>query len=246
MPQREMMSEKKWFVLVDEKVLGPFHAAEVLKQIEQGQWSGCRFWAKGKPHWMIISQFQTELDREKQNAIEMKQPEPIWFVKDSIYEHSALTFNQLIEFLKSKQNYKNIHVAKDNKDRWQEVYHVDILMEKLGVNRRSFSRVPIEGTIAFQDGALRGKKVALTTISQGGLGASDVHGLSIGEKFRGTLTSPFLSVPIHFHAEVVFVSAEGSVGIKFINLSTEAITHIIAYVKQFVQAHPDTDYRKIA
>jgi hypothetical protein len=240
------MNDKKWFVLIGEKVQGPYRAAEVLNEIERGHWIGCRFWAKGKPHWMILPQFQTELHKEKNGATDAQKEEPLWFIREAGAEQGPLTFPKLFEYLKSKSNFKNILVASGVEKEWQEVYQVDSLMERLGVNRRAHPRVPIEGTLTIQDGFLRGQKFGLTTLSQGGLGAKNLAGLSIGEKFKGSFMSASLSMPIRFQAEVVFLSPEGVLGVKFINLSTEALSLIITYVRQFVLAHPDIDFQKIA
>jgi hypothetical protein len=152
----------------------------------------------------------------------------------------------LLEYLKTKENFKNIYVSEEGSDEWTEVYQSDSLMVKLGVSRRGYPRVPIDGQMIIQDGPLKDRFAALTNVSKGGFGAKGITGLSIGEKFKGTFTSPSLSIPIHFQAEVVFLNQLGLIGVLFTNLSTESLAQIIAYVRQFVQTHPDVDYRKIA
>ncbi len=241
-----MMNDKKWFVLIDEKVQGPYRAAEVLKEVDRGNWTGSRFWAKGKPHWMILSQFKAEVEKDCTGISQIHQDEPQWLMLDGDIELGPMTYAKLLETLKTKKTYHNIQVASDSSKQWKEVYQVDSLLEKLGVNRRAHPRVPIEGRLHIQDGFLKGQYATLTTLSQGGIGAKDIKGFSIGEKFRGSFSSPSISMPIHFHAEVVFMSPSGALGLKFTNVSTESLTQIIAYVKQFVQSHPEIDFRKIA
>lgn len=241
-----MMSEKKWFVLIDEKVQGPYRVADVLKEVERGNWTGSRFWAKGKPHWMILSQFQSEVEKERSGKNQPHHEEPQWYMLADGVEQGPLTYTKLLDSLKNKPNYKNIQVSSEPTKEWREVYQVDALMEKLGVNRRTHPRVPIDGILVVQDGFLKGKQATLTTLSQGGVGAKDIKGFSIGEKFKGSFSSPSIPVPIYFQAEVVFMSPQGTLGLKFLNVSTESLAQIIAYVKQFVQSHPEVDFRKIA
>lgn len=240
------MSTKKWFILKSEKVFGPYRAHEVIEQVNQGLWNDSRFWAKGQQGWMIYSQALQHLNTDMKNQGTEQQHELLWYYRAQQNEFGPFTFEQLIDQLKKHRHQKGVTVASGAKDEWQEVYQVESLLERLGINRRAHDRVPIDGQILFTDGALQGKSFSIETISQRGLGCLAVKGLSIGEKFKGTIRSNSLAVPLHFQAEVVFLNPNGGLGARFINLSTEAQTHIIAYVKQFVRKHPHIDFKKTA
>lgn len=237
---------KRWFILFEEKVHGPFSASEVLEQVTEGRWANSSFWAKGKPSWMSFGQAQKELEKERAGLTDPQAPEISWYTKINGIENGPYTYDALLQFLKTIEINKDVLVCQGEVRKWKEVYQVESILERLGINRRAYDRVPIEGEIHFQSGPLSGKTFSLTTISQNGFGSSGIKELSIGEKFKGTLRSKNFAMPLHFQGEVVFINAHGILGVKFNNLSTEAQTHIIAYVRRFVLAHPGVDFKKTA
>lgn len=241
------MDMKSWFILSNDIVNGPFTQSDVLKEIMEGKWKEARFWSKGKAHWMTPAQFKEDISAQKKQA-ELPRPQDVlWSLKDQDTQYGPWKYEELIKFLKTKKNYKNISVSNNITQTWEAVYQIESLMDKLGVNRRQSPRVPILGTISILDGYLKGKKGSLTTLSQGGLGAKELSGLSIGEKIKGVFSISHFQTPIHFQGEVVALHPDGGgFDLKFTNISAEGLSQIIAYVKQFVEAHPDTDFKKIA
>lgn len=240
------MDIKNWFILSNDVVNGPFNQSDVLKEIMEGKWNDARFWSKGKPHWMTSTQFKEDLSAQKNQPEIHRSQEVLWSLKDRNTQYGPWKYEELVKFLKKKKHYKNIFVSNNITQTWEAVYQIESLLEKLGVNRRQSPRVPILGTISILDGFLKGKNGSLTTLSQGGLGAKELAGLSIGEKIKGVFSISHLQTPIHFQGEIVSLHPEGGFDLKFTNISTEGLSQIIAYVKQFVEAHPETDFKKIA
>lgn len=238
------MNEKRWFMLKDEQVRGPFSAKELLREIEGINTTKMRFWAKGRPSWQPLPDVLKEIESEGSSHTIPLKAEELWLVFENKTETGPLPFEQLLEHLKSIKNLNNVKVTKHSKKQWEDVYAVPTILEKLGINRRAVPRVPVEGSVNIIDGALKGKRGELTTISQGGFGMKNIEGLSIGETFKGTFSSPGFGHPVHFQAEVVFLN-KGNIGAKFLNLSTEALSQIIFYVNQFINKHPDIDFKKI-
>lgn len=240
------MNEKRWFLLKDEQVRGPLAAFELLKELERIGTEGCRFWAKGKPAWLDYSHVSDDLKKESMTNAPTIQTEDLWYLRNGRTELGPLTFQKLIEHLKTLKTLEKVMISKGNPKQWQEVFGDELIMEKLGINRRHNARVPLQGTMTFLDGSLRGHQAELSSVSQGGFGFRAVEGLSIGEVFKGSFISPNLSPAIHFQAEVVSLNPQIGVGAKFLHLSTEAQAQIIFYVNQFINKHPETDFKKIA
>ncbi len=241
------MELKAWFILSNEKISGPYKASEVLEELTQGQWYEARFWAKGKSYWMTENQFREEVSNQKKENELYQSKAPTWFLKEINTQLGPFNYDELIQFLKKKPNYKSILVSQNSATEWKEVYQIESIMDKLGVNRRKHPRIPIDGMVTILDGLLRGQKVPLTTLSQGGLGMKELKGFSIGEKIKGVFSGPQLKTPIHFQGEIIFIqSTIGNFGIKFTNISAEGTSQIIAYIKQFVEANPEQDFQKIA
>jgi len=240
------MELKVWFILSNEKIVGPFKQSDIINELNEGKWIDSRFWSKGKPHWMTSSQFKDDFVIQKKQNESQTSGTLLWYIKDHETLHGPVSYDEMLIYLRKKPNYKMTFVSNSSAQDWQGVYQFQSLMDNLGVNRRHHPRVPIEGTITILEGFFKGKKIPLITLSQGGLGAVELRSVSIGEKIKGVFSGANLSTPIHFQGEIVFLNPEGGIGLKFTNISAEGLSQIIAYVKQFVESHPDTDFLKIA
>ncbi len=242
------MDIKSWFILSNDVINGPYQQSEIVNELSEGKWKDARFWSKGKPHWLTPAQFKEVITIVQKKQTDLPHPQDVlWSLKDLDIQLGPWMYDDLINYLRTKKHYKNIFVSNNVNQVWEAVYQNESLMDKLGVNRRHFSRVPILGTISILDGFLKGKKGPLTTLSQGGLGAKELQGLSIGEKIKGVFSISHFQTPIHFQGEVVALHPDGGgFDLKFTNISAEGLSQIIAYVKHFVDAHPNTDFKKIA
>jgi hypothetical protein len=242
------MEEKKWFILNNEKVQGPFTPSDLDKKFEKQKRDESKFWARGKPQWMTEPQFREELQKEYENALKenQKQAERLWKVIDNDSELKPMPYEELLDFLKTKNNLANIKIWTEGYKDWQDVYQIEKILDELGVNRRQHPRVPIKGTIHIEAQNGSHWEAELSMISQGGFGLKKAHSISIGERIKGTLSSTNLPMTIHCAAEVVFVNSAGFVGFRFLNISTEGRSSIIAYVKQFIDSHPEGSFTKMS
>lgn len=228
---------------MDDKVSGPFSGPEALLTGKKGESAGLRFWAKGKTHWMDFSQVKAELSTNPPAPSKNGHTENSWFLKEGDNIQGPLTLIQLVERIKSKGSPNNLLISSEEKPQWVDLFHCEAIAEHLGIDRRKDPRVPIDGQLIIQSDAFRGKVGKLTTLNEGGLGAHSIDGLSIGELFKGTISSPSLSATIHFQGEVVNISDKQIIGVKFIQLSSEARALIIAYINQFIKLHPEIDFK---
>jgi hypothetical protein len=242
------MEERKWFVLYKDKVQGPFTPSDIQNKFDPKERIEFRFWARGKAQWMSEPQFKDELVREKEviQKENQKKSEREWKIMDNDSELKPMTYENLLIFLKSKKNLANIKLWTEGYKDWQDVYQIEKILDEIGVNRRQHPRVPIQGKIHLE--ATNGSHLEgeLSMISQGGFGVKNAHVITIGELMKATLSSQSLPMPIHCAAEVVFVNPAGFVGFHFLNISTESKSSIIAYVKQFIDTHPEESFTKMS
>lgn len=247
------MIDKKWFLLINSKVSGPHTTQDILNSLNnlnliESIHSG-QFWSKGQNSWKPIDAFRDFLKIENQKRDQTQNSQIHWFIKNSDSETGPLSFESLIQILKEKLDHKSIMICQElnqsSERQWKPIYHFESVIEKLGISRRKFPRVPIEGIMTIVEGLLKGRKAELFSLSQGGLGARGLTEVSLGEKIKGIITSKNLPLPIHFQGEIVFSNTKkNELGIQYTNLSTEALTQIIAYVKQFTESNPGIDFKK--
>ncbi len=242
------MEQKKWFYLHQEQVKGPFTPTEVEKEVADGNSAAiAKFWSRGKPSWLTYSQFKQELvkDKEQEKVGLQKENERLWKVKENDLELQPMTYDTLLNFLKDKKNLANILLWTEGYQNWQEVYHIEKILDELGINRRQHPRVPVTGKIhlEMENGDLF--EAELNMISQGGFGVASTNSLSIGELVRATIISPELKTNIHCTAEVVVINPQGGAGFTFINISDESRSSIISYVKKLVESNPSDTFTKM-
>jgi hypothetical protein len=196
---------------------------------------------------MTEAQFRTELNVENENIekANQKQAERLWKVMDNESELPPMSYDDLLLFLKNKNTLANIKIWTEGYKDWQDVYQIEKILDELGVSRRHHPRVPINATIHIEAQNGSHWEAELSMISQGGFGLNKAHTISIGERVKGTITSSSLPMSIHCAAEVVFVNNLGFVGFRFLNISTEAKSSVIAYVKHFVDTHPEGSFTKM-
>lgn len=225
------MTDKKWFILTDGRVTGPFERQEI--ELQALAMSNPLIWGRGQNEWTNVERWQRHLkeldnpDNATRVGIERQ-----WQVKVSGIEMRPMTHDQMIDYLKDQKDLGEIQIWTEGYSEWKDVYQIHKIMDELGVSRRQHPRVPIMGTLTCE-GATGNFNARVLSISEGGLGATEAPGVKIGEKFKTTLKSPNLYTPIHATAEIVYVGEDGYAGFKFANLHSESKSAIIEYVKKF-------------
>ncbi len=222
---------KRWFVQLNTKIHGPLSANEVETWHTKNQ--DCLVWGKGMSEWISYpewQQFQAEATVKANRTT-------LWQYRLNDKESKILKIEELLSELRGLPSYDNIYVKSDLDPKWQILFTSSQITEQLGITRRTQLRVPIfgffEGHNATTDEPLRCK---LLTLSEGGCGLTEAHGLKIGHSIRGQLVSPNLNQTISVFGEVVYAGNSGDLGIKFSSLSQESRSLILDYVTKFRDA----------
>ncbi len=228
------MEEKRWFLLTQGNVTGPFDQAQVESQLPS--LSTPLVWGRGQTDWVAPDKWRKIIENFEANAARARQPDRMWRVRMDNEELKPMTYEQMIDLLKDRGNYHDVWIWTEGYSEWRDVFQVHKIMDELGVGRRAHPRVPITGQVLCEGatGAFVGRALS---VSEGGLGMTEVPAIKIGEKFKVVIKSPNLFSSLHATAEVVFVGQDGYAGMKFIGLQTESKSSIIEYVKKFLEDH---------
>ncbi|MFN8945297.1 MAG: PilZ domain-containing protein [Pseudobdellovibrionaceae bacterium] len=226
----------RWYLLLDGHVVGPMTESEIDQKVtsplDPVNQSETLIWGKGFPEWVQYSQWKTEKNQILQEESVKSPKDPLWKYKSHGITSQWMALSELLQSLKQLDDISQTQVSRDDNDSWRDVYQVAQLVDHLGITRRAHPRVPIMGTLEMElpTGAITARVIS---ISEGGVGITDVRGVSLGQKFKAQLKSPNLFATINCNCEVVYVGQDGYAGIKFHNLNSEYHGAIIEYVKKF-------------
>lgn len=226
------LDEKRWFLLLEGQVTGPYGANEIENRVENAK--NALVWGRGQAEWMPPENWRVVLKKIlAERALEQQQNRE-WKMRVDHKELTPMLFDELVETLKDYTDLSAVRIWTEGFEEWKEVFQVRKVMEELGISRRKHPRVPIMGTVTgtVAAGELNAKAVS---ISEGGVGANNAKELQIGEKFNAVIASPNLFLGINCTMEVVYVSQDGYAGLRFLGLPGEAKASIIEYVKKFQQ-----------
>lgn len=223
------MDAKTWFILHEGQVLGPFSLSETQAKISGLK--NIQIWGRGMSEWLTPEKWEKNLKKFPQYQAQTDAPE-VWKLRVEGKEHPALPYQQLLSYLKGLKDLNAVDVCLENENRWQDVYSVPSIINELGITRRSHPRVPIMGDLECE--SPKGSfKLKVISISEGGLGVSGPERLTLGERFKGLLTSDNLFASFNSTLEVVYSGKDGYAGLRFVVISDEAKNSIIEYVKKF-------------
>lgn len=215
------------------QTVGPFDPEEVEQKIPT--LTDPQIWGRGHTEWMTPARWRQvlrEAGHMTARSHSPEQPQGLWRVRVHGEEKNPLRYHELVTFLKTFNDLSPVDILPEAGDGWKEVYAIPRLVEELGISRRSHPRVPLVGTLTFE--IPQGEaSCRVISISEGGIGINDAHGLQIGSQFPGTLSSPNLYVTITADFEVVYVGKDGYAGLRFINLPEEFKSSVIEYVNKF-------------
>lgn len=224
------MEQKRWFLLLEGQVTGPYGDQEIENRIDNA--NGPLIWGRGQSEWLAPDKWRLAMKALiAQQAIEQQQSR-LWKMRVDDKELTPMSLEELIEHLKDYTDLSPVRIWTDGFDDWKEVFQVRKVMDELGISRRNHPRVPIMGSLTgtASFGELNAK---IISISEGGVGVNSAKGVQIGEQFRAAITSPNLFLQINSNVEVVYVGADGYAGMRFLGLPSEAKSAIIEYVKKF-------------
>ena len=224
----------KWFVHYDEKILGPFSKEHILQDLKKGNISYSSYiWSKGQVEWMSASDWENNLD-----TIMAKSEEPgqKWRLKTPEGIQENLSFNQVLEKLKTMEDFQMVATAPAQSQEWMPIYHSYPFMEALNLSRRSHLRAPLMGLAKVIHKESRFSYIVKTaTIGQGGLG---VYGLGANFQPGDQVSLKIESIdlcpnPLNLNGIIAYNTAQGFVGIRFDELHAEPASIIVNYVRRF-------------
>lgn len=222
---------KKWFLLQDGQVRGPFAQGEI--DVECANHPKSLVWGRGLVEWLDFPEWKRHLLIAGPSLSE-KTPaeERHWQVRLGEDIRGPFTYAELLEDLRKVTDYSLVELATDPHSGWREIYAFQKIVDELGITRRAHPRVPIMGTLTINTpkGPVPTKVVS---ISQGGLGINEAPPFAIGDRFKGTLSSSNLYSELHCTLEVVYIGGDGYTGLRFVQIPTEAHASVIEYVNKF-------------
>jgi len=224
------MDEKRWFLLHEGQVTGPFAVSDVAT--EASSLKSPMVWGRGQSEWVSLEKWTKSAKDDVGQAAKSKGSDRIWKVRASQQEMAPMDHDQMIDYLKKQTDYAEIQIWTEGYSEWKDIYQIHKIMDELGVSRRAHPRVPIMGTLQCEGTSNTFTAKALS-ISEGGLGVTEASEVKIGEKFKTILKSPNLPAAVHSTCEVVYVAEGGYAGMKFVTIQAEAVAGIIEYVKKF-------------
>jgi|GEM_PF-6142831 len=201
----------------------------------------------------------THIHEEPENSLFEKtfnqtfQSDAFYRVQLSFIDQPLMSKIDLMTFIAKQPDVSKISIQDPKTKLWKEVYAFPDIVERLGLSRRKQSRVPI---LAQFTGKLIGKlnsqlnsqlntqlntqlnsstdlNCRVITISQGGIGFTENFELKIGDEVEGQVSSPHFFQPVNIKADVIYAGDDGYIGLKFSQVTDEALSSIIDYIKKF-------------
>jgi hypothetical protein len=229
------MNQDNWFFLNDGQIQGPLSKDEIEQK--SAQFKSLLIWGRGLTEWLPVEKWRVQLENLTKASIMASKDDSqrMWRIAIGDNELKPLSYQELIPFLKKQTQIYEIKLWTEGYSDWREVFQIHKIMDEIGASKRSHPRVPIMGSISVQTstGQIEAK---LQSISEGGLGAVEMPGVSMGERLQIVIKSPNLLQPLQASAEIVFVGQEGYAGLKFTQIQAESQSMIIEYIKKFTGA----------
>ena len=253
----------KWFLQVGGRIKGPYtneSMQSALAQISENQLAAAYFWKRGLTEWMKAPKWradiavqmtppientaktQTEVfkDSEETKTTLANGPSTTYRTQVNFVDQPLMTKTELLNFVSRQKDLTKLAIQNPQTKEWTDVYGFPDIVERLGISRRKNSRVPI---LAQFTGTAKGQtplNAKIVTISEGGMGFTEVFSLQIGDQVEGQLISPHFFQAINLKADVIYAGLDGYIGMKFTDINDEAKAAIIEYVKKFgkSQNHP--------
>lgn len=229
----------KCFIFQNKEVSGPFDRPVLLKMMEDGQLhKKCQVWWKGQEHWVSTKEWM-EFKPEENKVLKLAK-DNIWFLEQEGKTYGPLTRVDMIAHLRGNKNYSNIRIWKRGERSRATIYQYNDLSDALGIVKRQTPRAPIVGDIIVKlENSV--KKAKLCSISEGGLGMTNLDEITEGQMIQMEVESPLLNASFACEGKVRYVAASGRTGIQFESISSEAISTIVEYINQFTDNGGSTE-----
>ncbi len=252
----------KWFLQKQGQVQGPFtdETLESTLANSADAHSGTTLvWKRGLSEWISSTKWKTESANYMTAGQELtaitnpvnstkssptSQPAPNSFAEtfiESAFYRVQLNFvdqplmnkTELMSFISKQKDISTLSIQNPKTKQWTDVYAYPDIVERLGLSRRKHARVPILATFTGTSNKGESLSVKVVTVSEGGLGFTDVFDLKIGDSVDGQISSPHFFQPLYIKADVIYSGLDGYIGLKFSQINDEAKSALIEYVKKF-------------
>ncbi len=224
---------KIWFIAQGQSIRGPFSTEEVEKFLATGSLTtSSLIWWKGEAAWHTVAAWKANLNQIL-NALEPRE-EKEWFIQHGMDHWGPVTQAEVLQTLESAFDPTIFRLWRVGMEKWQSIYHFEDICLHLGIQKRQNTRVPMLGSANIET-AYDNIIANTCTVSQGGFGLQKTP-LTSGSIVRVMIKSPVLPIPIRTSAEVRYSSPDGYTGLKFENLTAEANSAIMDYIKKFAKA----------
>lgn len=154
-------------------------------------------------------------------------------VQVNFVDQPAMTKNELLNLIAKQDDISAVAIQDPKSKEWKEVYAYPDIVDRLGLSRRKHPRVPILAQFTGRSNRHETFTARIITISEGGLGLTEVYDLKIGDEVQGQMTSPHFFQPINVRADVVYSGLDGYIGLNFSQINDESKSAIIEYMKKF-------------
>jgi len=226
----EGMSEK-WFLLdpTDESISGPFTAQEIQSRRAAGVMSPHQLiWGPGLLKWLSVASWSEETVTQI-IATSTEAVVEAWHFAHAGKSRGPFRRAQLMQELKVLDSIAEVMVWTKGMKEWAPIFEFHDLLNELGVNKRQFPRVDLEGKAIVKCDGLT-LIAPLLSVSEGGLGISLDSGVVSGQIVTIEIQSPAFRQSITGRAECRY-AANGVMGFKFTNLTSENKGLIVQYVR---------------
>lgn len=154
-------------------------------------------------------------------------------VQVNFVDQPVMSKDELLRLISRQQDVSVVSIQDPVSHDWKDVYHFPEIIEKLGLSRRATPRVPILAQFNGKSTHQENFSARIITISEGGMGFTEVFDLKIGDQVEGLISSPHFFIEMNVAGEVIYSGLDGYVGLKFIQINEEAKSSIIDYVNKF-------------
>jgi hypothetical protein len=257
----QLSQDIKWFIQQFGLVQGPFDTISLqstIDSIDAGSLDQTYIWRRGFNEWLKASQFQLAEHTQPMIMTQVKQApsldqttllknakptagvdqldsrqESFYRVQVNFVDQPLMTKNELLILISKQEDVSVIAIQDPQSKEWKEVYAYIDIVEKLGLSRRNHPRVPILAQFLGRTKQQENFFARIITVSEGGMGFTEVYDLKIGDEVEGQMTSPHFFQPINVKADVVYSGLDGYIGLKFNQINDESQAALIDYIKKF-------------
>ena len=247
----------KWFLQFQGEVKGPFTNESLeaaLVNMGEPNMENTLVWKRGLTEWIKSTKWKLEsaqftnqnsdmtttVSSTAQSPTSMPKPFSETFTESAFYrvqlnfvDQPLMNKNELMGFISKLKDISTLSIQNPKTKEWSDVYAYPEIVERLGLSRRKHPRVPILATFTGSSNKTPEISVKVVTISEGGMGFTEVFDLKIGDTVEGQISSPHFFQPLNVNADVIYSGLDGYIGLKFTQINDESKSAVIDYIKKF-------------